>query len=84
MTRPWLAVLALVAVIAAQAATAALAVWLALNAVHGDDRNWCATLDLLTSHRVPRPADPGANPSREQAYRFYVVFEQRRRTLGCG
>jgi hypothetical protein len=47
------------------------------------DHRWCTTLTLLTSQRVPKPADPAANPSREESYRLYSDFVKLRRDLGC-
>ena len=47
------------------------------------NRQWCDTLTLLTSKPVPRPADPGANPSRAQAYTLYADFVTLRRNFGC-
>lgn len=52
--------------------------------VNQSNHTWCSTLNLLTSHPVPKPADPAANPSREQAYRFYITFLVQRHRLGCG
>lgn len=52
--------------------------------VNGSQHQWCSTLTLLTSRPVPRPADPGANPSREQTYVLYSDFVQLRHRLGCG
>jgi hypothetical protein len=43
-------------------------------AVAYSDSQWCETLDLLTAHPVPYPADPAANPSRVQSYDFYESF----------
>jgi hypothetical protein len=34
----------------------------------------CTALNLLTLKPVPRPSDPGANPSREISYEFYVAL----------
>lgn len=45
--------------------------------------DWCSALDLLTAHPVSRPAHPAANPSRVQAYRYYVVFLDLHRKFGC-
>lgn len=52
--------------------------------VQQSDHRWCGTLTLLTSRPVPKPADPKANPSREQAYVLYSDFRQLRREMGCG
>lgn len=52
--------------------------------VNQSNHTWCQTLNLLTSHPVPKPENPAANPSRERAYQFYAVFVQQRHRLGCG
>lgn len=52
--------------------------------IRADDHRWCSTLDLLTSQPVPKPADPKANPSRQQGYQLYMDFQNRRHSLGCG
>jgi hypothetical protein len=52
--------------------------------VRASNHTWCATLDLLTSRPVPRPADPAANPSREQTYVLFTDFTDLRHHLGCG
>lgn len=57
--------------------------WLAHAAVQSNDRRWCATLELLTRHPVPRPADPQANPSRVTTWRLYEDFVQLGRDFGC-
>jgi hypothetical protein len=48
-----------------------------------NNQKWCTTLELLTSRPVPRPPDPAANPSREQAYVLYTDFRDLRHRLGC-
>jgi hypothetical protein len=56
---------------------------LALQALNQSQHQWCATLTLLTRHPVPRPADPKANPSREQAFVFYTQLLALRHEFGC-
>jgi hypothetical protein len=56
----------------------------ATHAVQANNKTWCAAMVLLTSHPVPKPSDPAANPSREQAYQLYTTFRTLRRQLGCG
>lgn len=51
--------------------------------VSTDDRKWCAAMTLLTAKPVPKPADPKANPSRQQNWLFYETFLTLRRNLGC-
>lgn len=62
---------------------AGAAFWLASREVSTSEHKWCSTLDLLTSHRVPKPTEPQANPSREQAWIFYSDFVSLRQQLGC-
>jgi hypothetical protein len=52
-------------------------------AVAYSDSQWCETLDLLTSHPVPYPADPAANPSRVQSYDYYESFLHVKGKFGC-
>jgi hypothetical protein len=52
--------------------------------IAANDAKWCTAMVLITSHPVPVPADPAANPSREQAYQLYTTFRALRRSLGCG
>ena len=51
--------------------------------VNSNNRQWCSTVNLLTSQPVPRPADPAANPSRVEAYTLYVDFVTLRQRFGC-
>lgn len=56
---------------------------LGLHALSTSQRHWCQTLTLLTSRPVPRPAAPADNPSREDAYLFYVHLKTLERDFGC-
>ena len=51
--------------------------------ITNDDHKWCSAMTLLTERPVPKPADPAANPSREQTYRFYMTFVELKHSLGC-
>jgi len=53
------------------------------GAVQQNNHRWCATLQLLTADPVPKPDDPKANPSRQNAYVFYVNLLQLRNEFGC-
>lgn len=44
---------------------------------------WCQAMNLLTSHPVPKPSDPAANPSREKNYQFYITFLTIKERLHC-
>lgn len=46
-------------------------------------RHACQALDVLTAHPAPKPASASANPSREQAYRFYQGLVLWAREDGC-
>lgn len=74
---------ALVALFLLMALFAGLNLLFTARQVRDGEHKWCTTLELLTAHPVPRPADPKANPSRENAWIFYTDFLQLRRTLGC-
>lgn len=52
-------------------------------AVQQSQHKWCDTLNLLTEHPVPRPADPAANPSRAQNYLYYTTFLTLKGRFGC-
>jgi hypothetical protein len=45
---------------------------------------WCQAWDVLTTNPVPKPADPAANPSREDAYNQYHEFTVLKQSYGCG
>lgn len=57
--------------------------FLGLHAISQSQHKWCTTLALLTEQQVPRPADPKANPSRENAWLFYVHLKELERGFGC-
>ena len=87
---PWRVVRAVLILfaVAAIVAVLALAGYARLSAdvrhqVQVGNQRWCATLQLLTAHPVPKPDDPAANPSRENAYVFYVNLLQLRNEFGC-
>jgi len=52
--------------------------------VGSSERHWCQALGTLTQHKVPEPADPAANPSREEGYVLYTEFMKIRGEFGCG
>jgi hypothetical protein len=70
-------------VVALPATGTVVAIWQARQSVSTSDRRWCSTLALLTARPVPRPADPKANPSREDAWRFYVNLRTLEHHFGC-
>lgn len=51
--------------------------------VRHSQQQWCTALGLLTAHPVPSPADPKANPSRENAYVYYRTFLDIRDRFSC-
>jgi hypothetical protein len=42
--------------------------------ITSNNQQWCDALKILTQDTVPSPADPKANPSREQTYLLYEDF----------
>lgn len=52
--------------------------------VGSSERHWCSALQTLTQHKVPKPADPAANPSRQEGYVLYTEFLKIRGEFGCG
>ena len=72
-------VLAVAVVLAAIAIPVGISYYLSIRL----ERSWCATLNLLTSHPVPSPANPSANPSRVQTYEFYIDLVRQRDQYGC-
>jgi len=52
--------------------------------VSSSEQHWCSALQTLTQHKVPRPAHPAANPSRQEGYVLYTEFVKIRGEFGCG
>lgn len=75
--------LAVAAIVGLLAAAIIGAYALGLHAIDTSQHHWCTTLALLTEKPVPQPADPAANPSREDAYLFYVHLKELERDFGC-
>jgi hypothetical protein len=46
-------------------------------------RQLCGIINLVTKVPIPKPADPKANPSREQNYLQYLEFEVVKRDYRC-
>jgi len=51
--------------------------------VHVVERDFCGVVSAATATPVTRPADPAANPSREQSWEWYERFVSLGRSLGC-
>lgn len=51
--------------------------------VSASDHKFCAVVSGFTAVRVPAPADPKADPSRERQYEWYQRFVRLGRDLGC-
>lgn len=47
------------------------------------EHEFCAVVTAATATPVQRPADPSANPSREQSWEWYERFVLLGRHLGC-
>lgn len=56
---------------------------LSLHALDQSQSHWCKTLTLLTERAVPQPANPAANPSREDAWLFYEHLKELESDFGC-
>jgi hypothetical protein len=56
---------------------------LSLAALARSQQQLCGVFTLLTTHPVPKPADPAANPSREQSYVFYTELLSVERAYKC-
>jgi hypothetical protein len=56
---------------------------LSLYAINQSTHRWCTTLSLLTSEPAPKPAHPGADPSRERAYLFYLHLKDLEHQFRC-
>lgn len=64
-------------------ASTGLCLFWAAHDADSTGRKFCAIIQLATSHPVPRPADPKANPSRQQNYLGYIGAVNLGRSLGC-
>lgn len=51
--------------------------------VSTNNRKFCQVVNATTAVPVAKPADPGANPSRETSYEWYLRFAALGRSLGC-
>ena len=72
-----------VALVLVVAALAAANLLYTANAVRNSNHAWCGVVTAITSKPVPKPANPGANPSRATSYEWYLRFVQLGRDLGC-
>lgn len=75
ISRPVEAVLAVVLLVALVAGGTIFAIWQSTERIGQSQRDWCATMELLTSKPVPKSA--GAS------YRLYEDFLQLEHTYGC-
>lgn len=80
MIKLWLACIVIVIVVGASIGGGYV---LAAMAIDSSQHRWCQTLDLLTSNPVPRPVNPKSNPSRENAYTFYINLKSLERDFKC-
>ena len=55
-----------------------------LHQISHSQEQWCDTLKLLTSDKIPYPSDPGKNPSRVETYDLYKDFTYLKSQFGCG
>lgn len=75
--------IAVVVVLAGLAASIGGSYALALHALDNGEQQLCSAFELLTQRPVPKPEDPAANPSREQAYLFYTDLTQVEHSYRC-
>jgi hypothetical protein len=61
----------------------AIEYWMITSTIDRSNSQWCDTLGLLTKTKVPKPANPKANPSREGQYLFYTNLVQLKDEFGC-
>lgn len=51
--------------------------------VQDTNREFCQVITAATQPPVAKPANPAANPSRVQAYQWYLRFAALGQRLGC-
>jgi hypothetical protein len=51
--------------------------------VNSANRKFCQVVSATTATPVQKPADPHANPSRENQWEWYERFAALGRSLGC-
>lgn len=74
---------AIILIIISMLAVLAIMFFYVTYSINVAQHDWCQALQLLTSHKIPKPSNPSANPSRENAYRYYQVFVTLKERLGC-
>lgn len=62
---------------------AILAVGINLVEIANNNRKFCQLIQASVTVKVPKPADPKANPSRETNYENYVIVANLGHSLGC-
>lgn len=75
MSRAGQAALAVVIVIILVAGGTVFAIWQSTERIGNSQRDWCATMELLTSKPVPKSA--------KATYQLYQDFLQLEHTYGC-
>lgn len=81
--KPWRYAVAAALVLVLLVLAVAASLWLSSAAIGASERKWCGTLALLTARPVPRPADPAANPARQENYLFWLDLVRLKRDYGC-
>ena len=60
-----------------------LSILFTVHYVNAANHKFCQVVTAATATPVARPANPAANPSREQAWEWYERYAQLGRSLGC-
>lgn len=54
-----------------------------VHEVSANNHKFCQVVAGVTAVPLPKPANPAANPSRENQYEWYERFVSLGRSLGC-
>ena len=74
---------AIVVLFAIPVVLAVFAIFWVNHTVTANNHKFCQVVSGVTAVPVPKPADPAANPSRENQYEWYERFVSLGRSLGC-
>jgi hypothetical protein len=60
-----------------------LSILFTVHYVNTANHKFCQVIRAATATPVQKPANPAANPSREQAFEWYQRYRDLGRSLGC-